>query len=131
MDELQNLQVELSPRQFSETVNADFHVFSGIHSVSTPFNNWYPCKLQYKGHTFKSVKQAYEYAKALYMDDVTSAEKLMYTIDPGAAKKFGSKVAGLNGTKWDTVKFAIMKYLVIKKFADCGDIQSEHVYYVR
>ena len=125
VDELQNLPVELSPRQFSERVNADFHVFGGIHSVSTPFSNWYPCKLQYKVHTFKSVEQAYQYAKALYVDDVTSAEKLMYTIDPGAAKKVGSKVAGLIGTKWDTVKFAIMKDLVIKKFADCDDMKAE------
>ena len=125
VDELQNLPVELSPRQFSERVNADFHVFGGIHSVSTPFSNWYPCKLQYKGHTFKSVEQAYQYAKALYVDDVTSAEKLMYTIDPGAAKKVGSKVAGLNGTKWDTVKFAIMKDLVMKKFAGCDDMKAE------
>ena len=71
------------------------------------------------------MEQAYQYAKALYVDDVTSAEKLMYTIDPGAAKKVGSKVAGLNGTKWDTVKFAIMKDLVMKKFADCDDMKAE------
>ena len=47
---------------------------------------------------FNSVEQAYQYCKAKYVDDVDSATKLLYTVDPGAAKKIGSGVAGINGT---------------------------------
>ena len=125
VDELHNLPVELSPRQFSERINDEFHIFGGIHSASTPFSNWFRCKIQYEGHTFKSVEQAYQYAKARYVDDSDSADKLMYTVDPAKAKKIGSKVIGLNGTNWETDKFAIMEDLVRMKFTQCDHMKAE------
>ena len=112
---------ELNPRLFSERINGEFHVFGGIHSLHNPFSNWYSCKVRHEGHTFKSVEQAYQYCKAKYADDGVSATKLLYTVDPGAAKKIGSGVAGINGTNWDKDKNQIMKGLVFKKFTDNDD----------
>ena len=125
VDELHILPVELSPRQFSERINDAFHIFGGIHSASTPFSNWFRCKIQYEGYTFKSVEQAYQYAKARYVDDSDSADKLMYTVDPAKAKKIRSKVIGLNGINWETDKFAIMEDLVRMKFTQCDHMKAE------
>ena len=94
-------------------------------SASTPFSNWFRCKIQYESHTFKSVEQAYQYAKARYVDDSDSADKLMYTVDPAKGKKIGSKVIGLNGTNWETDKFAIMEDIVRMKFTQCDHMKAE------
>ena len=49
----------------------------------------------------------------------------MYTTDHAAVKKIGSKVAGVNGSNWDTVKNNIMKDLITKKFTDNDDLKAE------
>ena len=49
----------------------------------------------------------------------------MYTVDPGAAKKIGSGVAGINGTNWDKDKYQMMKGLVFKKFTENDDLKTE------
>ena len=49
----------------------------------------------------------------------------MYTVDPAKAKKIGSKVIGLNGTNWETDKFAIMEGLVRMKFTQCDHMKAE------
>ena len=125
VDDLHDLPGELNPRLFSERINNDFHAFGGIHSLHNPFSNWYSCKVRHEGHTFKSVEQAYQYCKAKYVDDGDSATKLLYTVDPGAAKKIGSGVAGINGTNWDKDKYQIMKGLVYKKFTENDDLKTE------
>ena len=101
----------------SERTNKNYYVFGGIHGKHNPFSNWYPCEIQHDGHTFKSMEQVYQYAKAVYVGDTASATKLMYISDPAAAKKIGSKVVGVNGTNWDTAKKDIMKDLIMKKFS--------------
>ena len=47
------------------------------------------------------------------------------TTDPAAAKKIGSKVAGVNGSNWDTAKNDIMKDLITKKFTYNDDLKAE------
>ena len=125
MEDLHNLPDELNIRQFSEKVNNDFYVFGGIHSSANPFRNWYSCKIQHEGHTFKSVEQAYQFSKATYMNDVISAAKLRYTVNPGAAKRIGSKVAGINDSNWDTDKYTVMKELIVKKFTGNEELKTE------
>ena len=48
----------------------------------------------------------------------------LYT-DPAAAKKIGSKVAGVNGSDWDTANTDIIKDLVTKKFTDNENLKAE------
>ena len=127
VEDLHNLPDELNIRQFSEKVNNDFYVFGGIHSSANPFSNWYSCKIQHEGHTFKSVEQAYQFSKATYMNDVISAAKLRYTVNPGAAKRIGSKVAGINDSNWDTDKYTVMKELIVKKFTGNEELKTELV----
>ena len=125
VDDLMDLPDDLNPRQFSERSNENYYVFGGIHSKHNPFSNWYPCEIQHDDHSFKSVEQVYQYAKAVYVGDTASATKLMYISDPAAAKKIGSKVVGVNGTNWDTAKKDIMKDLIMKKFAGNENLKAE------
>ena len=90
-----------------------------------PFSNWRSCLVRYKGHTFRSVEQAYQYAKAVHVNDTSSALKLRYTTDPRRAKDIGSKVTGLGDSNWDIVKFDVMKELVEIKFTNNRDLQEE------
>ena len=125
VDDLVDLPADLSPRLFSEKTNDKCYVFGGIHSKFNPFSNWYPCRIQHGGHLFKSVEQAYQHSKAAFVGDATSATKLLHTMDPAAAKKIGSKVAGVNGSNWDTAKNDIMKDLITKKFTDSDELKAE------
>ena len=125
VDDLGDLPADLNPRLFSEKTNDKCYVFGGIHSKFNPFSNWYPCRIQHGDHSFKSVEQAYQHSKAVYVGDAAIATKLLYTTDPAAAKKIGSKVAGVNGSDWDTAKTDIMKDLVTKKFTDNENLKAE------
>ena len=123
-----DLPADLSPRLFSEKTNDKCYVFGGIHSKFNPFSNWYPwipCRIQHGGQSFKSIEQAYQHSKAAYVGDATSATKLFHTMDPAGAKNIGSKVAGVNGSNWDTAKNDIMKDLITKKFTDNDELKAE------
>ena len=125
VDDLQNLPENLQVRQFSEKTNEKYFVFGGIYSDSCPFSNWFPCDIRYMGHTFKSLEQSYQYAKAVYANDAATTMKLLYTCDPRAAKDLGSKVGGLEVTNWNIDKYDIMAELIKTKFTDHADLRME------
>ena len=84
--------------------------FGGINSDHQPFSNWYPSEFQYKGHTFKSIEQAYQWEKATQANDVRVAKKVLYTTNPRVAK-FCRGVKGLTAANWDKDKKDVMKEL--------------------
>ena len=45
-----------------------------------------------KGHTFKSIEQAYQWEKATRANDVRVAKKLLYTTNPRVAKSPGRSI---------------------------------------
>ena len=53
-------------------------------------SNWYSCEVNYKGHTFNSVEQGYQWSKATFANDVAAARNLLYTTDPREAKDLES-----------------------------------------
>ena len=109
------LPKELSPRQFSEKANDTHMAFGGIHQA---FINWYPSEFQYKGHTFKSIDQVYQWEKATRANDARVAKKLLYTTNPRVAKSLGRSIKGLSAVNWVKDKNNVMKELVRIKFSD-------------
>ena len=101
VDNLNELPADLSPRHFCEKSSGSFLAFGGIVSEFSPFSNWYPCDIQSDGHTFRSLEQAYQFRKAVYCGDKSSAVKLQHTTDPRRAKEIGSKISGLVKTDWE------------------------------
>ena len=59
VDSIGSLPADLHPRRFSERRNDTHLLVGGIHSEFPPLSNWYPCKVQFKDHTFNSSEQAY------------------------------------------------------------------------
>ena len=125
VDSLNMLPKELSRRQFSEKVNGTYMAFGGINSDHQPFSNWYPSEFQCKGHTFKSIEQAYQWEKATRANDVRVAKKLLYTTNPRVAKSLGRGVKGLTAANWDKDKKDVMKELVRIKFSDNPELLKE------
>ena len=125
VDNLNMLPKELNPRQFSEKSNNTHLVFGGIHSDYQPLSNWYLSELRYKGHTFHSVEQAYQWEKATQANDVRVAKKLLYTTSPRVAKSLGRSVKGLAASKWDENKKNVMRELVKIKFSENLDLSKE------
>ena len=125
VDNMDSVPPELHPRQFSEKRNATHLIFGGIHSVHHPLSNWYPCKLVFKGHTFESSEQAYQWQKASYCKDDSAAEKLLFTTSPREAKDIGSIVTGLRGSDWEKKKNEVMHQILLAKFRDNGDLKKQ------
>ena len=86
------LPKDLNPRQFGERTDGNYMIIGGIHSSYQPLSNWYSCEVNYKGHTFSSVEQGYQWSKATFANDVTAARNLLYTTDPREAKDLESYV---------------------------------------
>ena len=67
VDTIDTLPAELHPRRFSERRNKTHLLVGGIHSEFQPLTSWYPCKVQFKGHTFDSSEQAYQCEKRTFV----------------------------------------------------------------
>ena len=125
VDSIGSLPADLHPRRFSERRNDTHLLVGGIHSEFQPLSNWYPCKVQFKGHTFNSSEQAYQWAKADFCQDNAAATKLLFTTSPRDAKDLGSGIEGLRGTDWDQKKNGIMEEILRNKFRDNNDMKKQ------
>ena len=125
VDTIDTLPAELHPRRFSERRNKTHLLVGGIHSEFQPLTNWYPCKVQFKGHTFDSSEQAYQWAKADFCKDDAAAAKLLYTTSPRDTKDIGSTVEGLAGTDWDQKKNGIMEEILRYKFSNNDELKKQ------
>ena len=81
--------------------------------------------MQFKGHTFDSSEQAYQWAKADFCKDDAAAAKLLYTTSPRDAKDIGSTVEGLAGTYWDQKKNGIMEEILRYKFSNNDELKKQ------
>ena len=125
VDSIGTLPADVHPRRFSEKRNHTHLLVGGIHSEFQPLSNWYPCKVQFKGHTFNSSEQAYQWAKADFCQDNAAASKLLFTTSPRDAKDLGSEIKGLRDTDWDQKKNGIMEEILRNKFCDNKDLKKQ------
>ena len=125
VDSIGTLPADVHPRRFSEKRNHTHLLVGGIHSEFQPLSNWYPCKVQFKGHTFNSSEQAYQWAKADFCQDDAAASKLLFTTSPRDAKDLGSEIKGLRDTDWDQKKNGIMEEILRSKFRDNKDLKKQ------
>ena len=125
VDSIGTLPADVHPRRFSEKRNHTHLLVGGIHSEFQPLSNWYLCKVQFKGHTFNSSEQAYQWAKADFCQDDAAASKLLFTTSPRDAKDLGSEIKGLRDTDWDQMKNGIMEEILRNKFRDNKDLKKQ------
>jgi len=88
------------------------------------FSNWHPepdLVVEVNGEIlyFTSSEQLFMYLKALYFDDIETAELILLAKDPKEAKKLGRRVRGFKDSKWAEVREDLMyKAIDMKLRAD-------------
>lgn len=82
-----------------------------VHSF---LSNFYPARVRFDGDSYESVEHAYQAAKFL---DPRARERIAVTPSPGAAKRAAVHMRRNVRADWRDVNLAVMKSLVIQKFA--------------
>lgn len=91
----------------------DTHIFFWGSELS----NWYYCTFKYKGHTFENSEQAFMWEKALYFNDIESAELILNEPDPSKNKALGRKVKNFDEFEWMKVSFSVMINVNVAKWS--------------
>lgn len=87
-----------------------------------PFSNFYPSPFIVEGVHFLTGEQCYQYRKAVYFADESTAEKIINEVSPGKCKKLGGQTKNFDSATWNNVKGDIMTDVVYQKFS-----QNEHL----
>ena len=88
-------------------------------------SNWYPCKITYEGHQFKSSEQLFMWMKAKHFKDDEIANEIIKCSSPKEAKKLGRKVRGFDQDSWDKVKLKCMYDAINSKFEQNPKLKSK------
>lgn len=78
----------------------------------TFLSNFYPCDIEFEGHSYPSAEHAYVAAKT---KDEGLREEIRKIKNAGAVKKFGREWIDLP-SNWDDIRIDIMEDIVRKKF---------------
>ena len=87
-------------------------------------SNFHPSKLTFRGNSFRSAEQAYQYEKAMFLDEREIAQSIRDAKDAVQAKRFGrdlthkfKNIPTLNQIfqKWDMKKRDIMREILWAK----------------
>lgn len=89
------------------------------------FSNFYPCKIKFDGHIFKSSEQLFMALKAIKFEDLETYDLILKAEDPKTAKKLGRKVKNFDESSWEKVRFATMKMVVSLKFHQNPKLRKE------
>ncbi len=92
---------------------------SGFFGQYRFLSNFFPARVNWKGHEFPSVEVGYQAAKCKNESDM---EKFLNISSP-AAKRIGKGVE--IRPDWEHVKLKIMAYLVIQKFSFYPDLKAK------
>ena len=113
VDDLDKLPQELQPNNLSTITKGGITAFYTLHSK---LSNHYPCSFSIDGTAFQSVEQFFMFKKAsLFGDDIT-AEKILKTPDPAAAKSLGKKIHNFNMDLWRNSRDDYMRTALHAKF---------------
>lgn len=72
--------------------------------TASPFSNWHASKFEIDGQKFDNMEQFMMWSKAVLMQDLETAGKILATSDPRTIKALGREVKNFNGNLWDRVK---------------------------
>jgi hypothetical protein len=87
---------------------------TGFRGAFEAFSNFYPCKIEHDGRTFRCLEAAYMAAK--FTDPEHQA--LFQELDGRGAKALGKKSHPSYRQDWDTVKIQVMRDLLATKFTE-------------
>ena len=104
-------------KHFNERSNKDLLVFSGIYSNFHGFSNYFPYKIKFKNKLYCNAEQAYQHRRALIVNDLDTAAKIIVSSDPAVAKQHSYDIKGSKdlNDRWNTEKYTLMSDLVKAK----------------
>jgi hypothetical protein len=76
--------------------------------TASPFSNWHPAKFEIDGVKFHNTEQHMMWSKAVLMNDMETANKILATSDPRTIKALGREVKNFKSDLWDKVKFEVV-----------------------
>lgn len=103
----------------------DKHVFfwGGV------FSNWYPSPFVKDDFDFATAEQYFMFKKALYFDDLDTADLILNETNPSICKKLGRQVKNFDTDKWMSVCEDAMYESVKLKFEQNQDLMEELLKY--
>ena len=126
-DTLDQLTGQLNMKHFNERSNENLLVFGGIYSNFHGFSNYFPCKIKFKNKLYCNAEQAYQHRRALFVNDLDTATKIMVSSDPAVAKQLSYDIKGSKdlNDRWNTEKYTLMSDLVKAKITQNPKIATE------
>ena len=125
VDNLDELDGELSMKKFNERSNDATIVIGGMYSDFHPLSNYYRSQFIFQNRKYTSIEQAYQHQKALLFDDQDTADQIIDTHDPSAAKRLSFKIKGFKEQVWNEKRYDIMLELTKRKFSQNPTLATE------
>lgn len=98
--------------------------FLFFYGSASAFSNWFPCTFTIDNVTYSSSEQYMMHQKALFFNDVETADAIMKTNAPWVQKVLGRSVRGFNRLKWTAVCKDIVVKGLVAKFDQNKDIKN-------
>lgn len=92
---------------------------------SGPFSQWHPCKFIVNSIEYNCAEQYMMYQKALYFQDIVSAEKILKSSSPKSQKALGRKITPFDIDKWNNVAQNIVLVGNLHKFQQNKDLYDK------
>lgn len=92
--------------------------------TETCLSNFYPCRIEFDGMSFKSSEQLFMYLKAILFNDQEIAERIVKCVTPLESKRLGRKVKMFNQDSWDKAKSSVMFLALYHKFRQNPDLKN-------
>lgn len=86
------------------------------------FSNFYPTKFMVDDIQFNCSEQYYMYKKAMFFNDIDTAQQILNANEPRNQKKLGRSVLNFDQKKWDRVKFKHMQIGCYNKFTKNSEL---------
>ena len=85
-------------------------------------SNFYPAKFTLIDIEFSNVEQYFQYMKAMFFNDIETANKILQTSSPSIAKSLGREVENFDEYEWERKNIQIMYDGVLAKFLQNKDL---------
>lgn len=86
-----------------------------FHSEHAWLSNFYPCDFELQGIPFRSAEQAYQYIRALRLNEPQAAELVLRSKTAKLAKQLGNGITHTTD-QWDADKIDVMRKIITEKF---------------
>ncbi len=121
VNDLDSLPKDLHPENLPVRETNKHVLFFGRHTV---FGNFHPCQISVRKTVYSCVEQAFQHQKALAVNDLDTASKIIGTADPVAHKRWGDNVKMKKYKQWlRSEGLTIMQDAVLSKFSQHEDFK--------